>query len=124
MNSEPFDLRHTLAFAHGDGTISTYPADDFWRDPQVLGGRDSALIGVFSYDEDWPQWEVHPEGDELVSFVSGEVRFYLEGIDEPLHLRAGHSVIVPKGTWHRAEVVAPGAAVHVTFGQGTRNRPR
>ena len=49
------------------------------------------------------QWERHPNGDEIVQILKGNVRLTLrtaEG-DEKLDLEAGMIVIVPQGCWHQ-----------------------
>ncbi len=69
--------------------------------------------------------EEHPEGDEIVHLVSRAVDLVLDLADGPFRvpLRAGRTVVVPRGVWHTAVVRRPGTAIHVTFGEGTRHRP-
>ena len=82
------------------------------------------LISAFSFDEDWPTWEVHPAGDEIVYLLSGAVNMVLalpEGdrsikLDEP-----GHFVIVPRNTWHTARINVPTSMLFITPGEGTLN---
>ncbi len=83
------------------------------------------LISSFSFDEDWPTWEVHPHGDEIVCLLSGDAEMILAlpGGDETVRLtEPGTFVIVPKGTWHTAKVKAPTTMLFVTPGQDTENR--
>jgi quercetin dioxygenase-like cupin family protein len=42
---------------------------------------------------------VHPESDELIHVLSGEGEQTL-GDGEPFPLRAGQTVVIPKGVWH------------------------
>ena len=50
------------------------------------------LVSTYSFDADWPTWEIHPAGDEIVCLLSGEARLILDhgdrheqiALDEPL----------------------------------------
>jgi len=84
------------------------------------------LVSCFSFDSDWPSWEIHPAGDEIVCLLSGDVHLVLDrnGIEEIVHLRdPGSFVIVPKGTWHTARTSVPTTMLFVTPGEGTQNKP-
>lgn len=93
--------------------------DDKYGD---FAGR--TLISTFSFDDDWPTWEVHPAGDEFVYLLAGKVEMILAlprgdtsvTLDEP-----GHFVIVPRNTWHTAKVDAPTSMLFITPGEGTVN---
>jgi uncharacterized glyoxalase superfamily protein PhnB len=82
-------------------------------------------VSSFTFDCDWPNWEIHPHGDELVCALHGDFDLVL---DEPRGqrwvqlTRPGDFVIVPRGTWHTARVHAPSTALFITPGQGTMNR--
>jgi mannose-6-phosphate isomerase-like protein (cupin superfamily) len=88
--------------------------------------RDRVLVSSFAFDTDWPSWEIHPAGDEIVCLMSGEATMILDrnGSEDVVHLRVpGSFVIVPKGTWHTARTSTPTRMLFVTPGQGTRNKP-
>lgn len=83
------------------------------------------LVSSFEFDADWPTWETHPAGDEIVVLLSGRAVFVLEkdGGEETVELKEpGEYVIVPKGSWHTARVSEPTRALFVTPGEGTQNR--
>ncbi|HEX7273820.1 MAG TPA: cupin [Casimicrobiaceae bacterium] len=83
------------------------------------------LVASFSFDADWPSWEIHPAGDEIVCLMSGEATMVLDrdGVEEIVCLREpGSFVIVPKGTWHTARTTVPTSMLFVTPGEGTRNK--
>jgi mannose-6-phosphate isomerase-like protein (cupin superfamily) len=85
------------------------------------------LVASFSFESDWPSWEIHPAGDEIVCLLSGDVHMVLDrnGVEEIIHLRdPGSFVIVPKGTWHTARTSVPTTMLFVTPGEGTQNKPR
>jgi len=84
------------------------------------------LVASFSFEADWPSWEIHPAGDEIVCLMSGEATMVLDrgGVEETVRLREpGSFVIVPKGTWHTARTTVPTTMLFVTPGEGTRNKP-
>jgi quercetin dioxygenase-like cupin family protein len=83
------------------------------------------LVSSFEHDADWPSWEIHPAGDEIVVLLSGAAEFVLETEDgeKTVQLaKPGDYVIVPKGTWHTARVSTPTRALFITPGAGTQNR--
>ncbi|HKY15942.1 MAG TPA: cupin domain-containing protein [Microthrixaceae bacterium] len=74
--------------------------------------------------------ELHPDGDELLYLISGRVAVVLDdgdietvGIEERFALEPGTACIVPRGVWHRVEVLEPSHLVHVTPGPGGGHRP-
>lgn len=82
------------------------------------------LISSHTFEDDWPTWEVHPNGDELVVLLSGDVELVLaaEAADENVRLtEPGSFVIVPRGVWHTAKVHKPTQMMFVTPGEGTGN---
>ena len=89
------------------------------------GFKGRVLVSAFQFDSDWPQWERHPAGDELVCLLSGEAELllHLEGGVTTLPLREPCSyVVVPKGTWHTARIRAtPTRMLFITPGEGTEN---
>ena len=83
------------------------------------------LVAAFSFDADWPTWEIHPHGDEIVVLVSGDVEMIMRGSngDESIVLnRQGQFAVVPRNTWHTAKVRAPTQMIFVTPGEGTLNK--
>jgi mannose-6-phosphate isomerase-like protein (cupin superfamily) len=74
---------------------------------------------------DWPTWEMHPAGDEVVVLMSGAAEMVLDrgGGHETVSLtQPGSFVIVPKGTWHTARISTPTSMLFVTPGEGTQNK--
>jgi homogentisate 1,2-dioxygenase len=112
------------AFVHlGDGGgASAHPVGpDFWANmPAVFDtGR---MVSAMAQDRDWTAWEMHPEGDELIVLLSGRLRLLTEAGDA--ELGPGDYVLMPRGVWHTADVLAPGEALFVMPGAGTQSRPR
>ncbi len=59
-------------------------------------------LGVMSYTGQTP-WERHPDGDELLLTLDGEVEVTTLTDDGPVtrKLRAGEAFVCPQGLWHR-----------------------
>lgn len=85
---------------------------------------DGVTIGVVSMDENAPHdGEMHPDGDEVLYLISGRVRVSLETTPpEELEMLPGDGLIVPKGIWHRVDILEPSQIVYVT--PGPRNEYR
>jgi mannose-6-phosphate isomerase-like protein (cupin superfamily) len=86
-----------------------------------------ALISSYEFDEDWSNWEMHPNGDEIVILLSGSVTFVLrhrEG-EEFIDLESsGEYCVVPKGVWHTAKTRKKSRVLFVTPGEGTIHESR
>lgn len=121
--------QHDYVHLATDGSATTLAGGDaFWQLPEADAARygEGWLVSEFEFDADWPSWEMHPEGDEFVYLLSGEVELTLElpGGLQKVPLRGRGAVVVPRGVWHTARViVAPSRMLHVTRGAGTQLRP-
>ena len=94
-------------------------------DEQFRGFKDHLLVSSFEFDSDWPTWEIHPAGDEIVLLLSGEVTLVLDtgdGQQKATLSTPGQYLIVPKGTWHTAQTSTPTRMLFITPGEGTQNR--
>ncbi|HZT67913.1 MAG TPA: cupin domain-containing protein [Acidimicrobiales bacterium] len=69
--------------------------------------------------------EMHPDADELLYLISGQVRVSLELADggREVGLSAGQAMVVPRGTWHQIHVDEPGQLLNITPGPGGQARP-
>ena len=122
-----FALLSTYVHLADDGDAVSVEVDDsFWAKlgsrVDLHGGR---LVGVTHQTGDWPTWERHPAGDELIVLLSGAVGIVLqhqEG-ERVVELRRGAAYIVPRGVWHRFIVHTAGDVLFITPGSGTQHRP-
>jgi mannose-6-phosphate isomerase-like protein (cupin superfamily) len=127
MNSTPaaFDLAHTYVKLDGDVRAQAVPVDPlFWQQidsrPEFQHGR---LVMVFNFTSDWPTWEIHPAGEEVVHVLAGAMEFTLHLPDGDLTqtLTPGATCLVPRNTWHTARVRDRCTALFITPCAGTRN---
>ena len=86
---------------------------------------DGVTIGVATMTENAPHdGEMHPDGDEVLYLISGRVRVTLEtAAVEELEMQPGDGLIVPKGVWHRVDVLEPCQIMYVTPGPHSEFRP-
>jgi mannose-6-phosphate isomerase-like protein (cupin superfamily) len=102
---------------------------EFW--PQLMSGKlgdfhHEYLVTINAYDRDWPSWECHPNGDEIVLLLSGRVTMVLETPtgEERVELAAtGDYVRIPRDTWHTSKTSTPTKMLFITAGEGTKIRP-
>jgi mannose-6-phosphate isomerase-like protein (cupin superfamily) len=122
-----FDLNTTFVHLE-DGTAAKRleVTPDFWKTidarPELARGR---LVTATRFEADWPHWEMHPAGEELVMLVSGALDLVLDapsGARTTLPLSGRCAVLIPRGTWHWARVHEPSEMWFVTYGEGTRHR--
>jgi mannose-6-phosphate isomerase-like protein (cupin superfamily) len=119
------DPRATYVHLLGDGTgtpIAVGP--DFWK-TTIQTIRSGWLLTVGRSERDWPHWEMHPRGEELIFLLSGAVELVVEDDDgeHVVPLAAGQAYLMRRGVWHRAIVKAPGDMLFLTAGEGTQHRP-
>ena len=120
--SEVYVHLHTDAGTHLEPNTP-----DFWptiaERPDLSSGR---LVTGIRTEADWTTWEMHPAGDELILVTEGSGRFHLDdGSEVSEHVvTAPEFIVVPAGVWHTLDVIEPGRAVVITWGDGTAHRPR
>lgn len=89
-------------------------------------GARSLIMGIVTMDGSAPQGgEVHPNGDEILSVLSGRLR--VKGSSSPedvIDLGAGEACIIRKGEWHTVEALGKTEFIHVTPGPDGDHRPR
>ena len=68
--------------------------------------------------------ERHPDGDEVLYLIAGHARVIFPDDAEPeIDLLPGEVLIVPKGVWHRVEIIEPCHFVYLTPGLNNEVRP-
>lgn len=89
-------------------------------------GAEGRLVTMYTFDQPWDSWEMHPRGHEVVLCTAGEIVLIqeLEGKHLQTKLKAGEYAINAPGVWHTADVSASATAVFITAGLGTEHRER
>ncbi|MEZ5166366.1 MAG: cupin domain-containing protein [Acidimicrobiales bacterium] len=134
--SEPvISLAQTPVHLGLDATVVVLPpftGDMSWYEAYGAAhdgdGKEGRLVSLHTFDESWDQWEVHPQGHELVLCLTGRLRLHQEhpdGSTAEVTIGPGEAVINEPGVWHTADVVeGPAQALFITAGLGTEGRPR
>lgn len=124
--ADPIELDSTYVFLHDGGKATTMPGGaEFWATIAERNLDDGWLVTRGTSSADWPHWEMHPEGEELVTMISGHVTLVLDDGTRTweVELRAGQTWINQRGWWHRAIVHEPSEMLFMTAGRGTQHRP-
>lgn len=86
---------------------------------------DGATFGVATMSENSPHaGEMHPDGDEVLYLISGRVRVVFP--DDPLEdveVLPGSGLVVPRGMWHRIDILEPSQIAYLTPGPNNEFRP-
>ena len=90
-------------------------------------GAEGRLVNLITFTESWKDWEVHPNGDELVLCTAGSITLHQEKVDgtkATVTLGPGEYIVNEPGTWHTADIEDTATALFITAGLGTEGRPR
>lgn len=113
-----------VAEPHFSGDVSWYEA---YGKRHADDGNEARLVSMHTFSADWPVWEVHPEGSEVVVCLEGSMTLYQELAGEhteAITLRPGEYAINDPGVWHTADVDGHARALFITAGRGTEHRER
>lgn len=120
-----YDLEDTYLTLDGQGGLARHAVEGFWEGIEKDDSQLGTLVAAFVSTEDWPHWEMHPAGEEVLVLVEGRMIMIF---DEPkgerrVEMTPGATCIVPKGVWHRALVPKTSKFIGITYGAGTAHRP-
>jgi hypothetical protein len=124
-----FDPSKTYLALRSSGEARPIAVDAaFWED--VAAGKypvldDGWLVGAYPMDADWTTWEMHPEGEEVLTLLSGELELIVDegGQLSTVVMVPGRTFVMPRGAWHRGIVKKPAVMLGLTWGKGTQHRP-
>lgn len=93
----------------------------------TLADFDDGHAGVFWSEAGGPSpWEMHPDCDEMLQVLEGEIEVEVlppgSGAGKRTRIPAGSFFVVPRGCWHRQNLLArtkefyltPGRSLHST----------
>lgn len=86
---------------------------------------DGVTIGIASMPENSPHdGEMHLDGDEVLYLISGRANVvFLDSAEEDVEMRPGDGLVVPRGMWHRVDILEPCQIVYATPGPNNKFRP-
>jgi quercetin dioxygenase-like cupin family protein len=89
---------------------------------QFLAPFNQCMLGVVRFSGRTP-WECHPDGDELLHVLDGEVQVELLTEAGPVcrTVGPGSAFVVPRGLWHRQTTGADVTLLFATPVDGTLN---
>ena len=126
QQQDTIDLARTYLSLDGHGKVAVHPVDaSFWQTINSNRALLGSLVGIYASGADWPHWEMHPAGEEILVLLEGALTLVLDsdGKETQVPLLPGEAVVVPRGTWHRALVAVPSKLLGITYGEGTQHRP-
>ena len=123
---EAFDLEQTFLALTGQGGAQALEGAHFGERLSKAPADMAYLVGVYPFAADWPHWEMHPNGHEVLVFLEGRLEMTLEqdGARRTVEVGPGSTLVIPPGAWHTARVIEPGRMLGITYGDGTQHRPR
>ena len=82
-------------------------------------------FGVAMMSENSPHnGEMHPDGDEVLYLISGRIKVvFPDSAEEDIDVSPGDGVVVPKGMWHRVDIIEPSQIVYLTPGPNNEFKP-
>ncbi|MEM9302221.1 MAG: hypothetical protein AAGE01_08935 [Pseudomonadota bacterium] len=105
-------------------TLDVTPEIYAQLDAEFAQFKDHVLISLYRFESDWPTWERHPAGNELVLLLSGSATLILFQDGERTEVvldRPQQYVVVPVDCWHTAKVDEPTTMLFITPGEGSEN---
>lgn len=128
MSTDVHQIDDEFVVIGPDQKVRTETFDDnlYSRIEQNYNGfKEHQLVSCHSFSEDWSNWEIHPNGDEVVMLLSGKVTLVL-GQDAGQRIltldQPGSYAIVPANTWHTAKTAVASKMLFITPGEGTANK--
>lgn len=126
---------HPIHLGKGASAVAQpeFPADEramqWYMDygaRHAADGAEGRLVSSFRFSGDWPSWEMHPLGAEVVVCLEGAMTLIQEIGGEQVRtaLNPGEYAINPPGTWHTADISGEATGLFITAGSGTQHRPR
>jgi len=111
--------KHTIGLSRG------LKASKIPEQPDPPVPVDGITFGVATMSENSPHGgEMHADGDEILYLISGLVRIvFLDSDADAIEMRPGDGLVVPKGVWHRVDILEPCQIVYATPGPNNEFRP-
>jgi mannose-6-phosphate isomerase-like protein (cupin superfamily) len=125
MDLKLIDLEEMYLSLDGQGAVKSHAVEGFWETIDSNSELLATLVTSLVSTEDWPHWEMHPAGEEVLIQLEGTMTLILDDTEgeRKVELAVGSTCVVPKGIWHRAIVPLRSRFLALTYGAGTLHRP-
>ena len=89
---------------------------------KMLASFNQCTVGIMRFSGRTP-WERHPDGDELLHVLEGDVEVTVLAEAGPLEavVAAGSIFVVPRGLWHRQVASTPTTLLFATALKGSEH---
>jgi mannose-6-phosphate isomerase-like protein (cupin superfamily) len=121
------DPAETYLYLADGGAVERLDLDgSFWED--LTSGKldldQGRLMMATDMSRNMEHWEMHPDGEEILVAQSGAFDIIIEGdLGEPVRLDPERpATVIPRGVWHRINVVEDGRLLFITYGRGTEHK--
>ena len=110
---------------HSIGLSRDFAASAVPERPDPPVPVNGATFGVATMSRNSPHGgEMHPDGDEVLYLISGRLRVvFLDSPEDDVDVLPGDGLVVPKGMWHRVDIIEPSQIVYLTPGPNNEFRP-
>jgi len=110
---------------HIVGLSSDVSASKMLERPDPPVPFSGVTFGVATMPESAPHGgEMHPDGDEVLYLISGRAKVvFLDSDEKDVDVGPGDGFVVPKGSWHRVDIIEPSQIVSLTPGPNNQFRP-
>ena len=110
---------------HSIGLSRDFVASPVPERPDPPVPVNGATFGVATMSRNSPHGgEMHPDGDEVLYLISGRLRVvFLDNPEDDVDVLPGDGLVVPKGMWHRVDIIEPSQIVYLTPGPNNEYRP-
>ena len=110
---------------HTIGLNCDFAASKMLERPDPPVPFSGVTFGVATMSENSPHGgEMHADGDEILYLISGRVKVvFLDDDEEDVDVRPGDGLVIPKGAWHRVDIIEPSQIVYLTPGPNNQFRP-
>ncbi len=110
---------HTIGLTRG------FAASKMPESPDPPVPFSGLTFGVATMTENSPHdGEMHPDGDEVLYLISGRVNVvFVDSDEDDIEVLPGDGFVVPKGVWHRVDILEPSQIVYMTPGPNNQFKP-
>jgi quercetin dioxygenase-like cupin family protein len=90
---------------------------------RLLASLNDSTVGVARFSDQAPRWKRHPEADELLHVLDGQLDVVTLTAEGPVHatVSAGSIFVCPRGLWHWPRPISPVSLLFVRPREGMQS---